>query len=97
MSNPTTDFAGNIRKILQDMGLTQASLAKQSGLSPALIYKYYHGKAQPSLANAAKIAKALRISVEVLSGEPLATIALNEMMMLSEMLEKEYETSQQGF
>lgn len=53
------EFAGNLRREMEARGLTQADLARESGLSPALIYKYYHGKSLPGPSKADRLAEAL--------------------------------------
>lgn len=52
-----------LRMVREEQGLSQAELAKQTGVSPGLIWQIEHGKAQPSIATLERIAHALGTSV----------------------------------
>ncbi|NYE56432.1 helix-turn-helix domain-containing protein [Carboxydothermus ferrireducens] len=48
-----------LKKLREDMGLTQAELASQAGVSPGLIGQIEQGKVQPSLKTIEKLAEVL--------------------------------------
>ena len=48
-----------LKKLREDMGLTQAELANQAGVSPGLIGQIEQGKVQPSLKTIEKLAEVL--------------------------------------
>ena len=52
-----------------DLGWTQVELAQRAGVDPRQIRRYESGEAQPSIAVAQGIAKALRITLDELAGE----------------------------
>ncbi|WIN00723.1 helix-turn-helix transcriptional regulator [Actinoplanes oblitus] len=59
-----------IRQRRAELGLTQADLAALAGVDTRQIRRYEAGEGQPTLPIANAIAKALRISLDELAGEP---------------------------
>lgn len=43
-------FAGNLRSLLDETGMSQRELARESGVSEVTISKYLHGSCMPSVA-----------------------------------------------
>lgn len=71
----TTDkFSELVRLEMARRKWTQTELAKQSGVAQTTISAIYRGTSEPTLSTAAKIAKALGISLDELASddEPLA-------------------------
>ena len=67
------DVAGElIRQIRRQSGLTQAELARRSGIHSSVLSAYEHGRRQPSVGALARIAAAagLELRVEEPSVEP---------------------------
>lgn len=56
----------NLRKIRQELGLTMKQVAEMSNCSEAAISLYERGKRMPSVLIAAKIAKALNVTLDEL-------------------------------
>ncbi len=61
-------LAANLKSLLESRGLTQNKLAKQLGVSAATIGSIYHATKTPSIWLVARIASALRVSVDELVG-----------------------------
>ncbi|WP_189336297.1 helix-turn-helix transcriptional regulator [Actinoplanes ianthinogenes] len=59
-----------IRQRRAELGLTQADLAALAGVDTRQIRRYEAGEGQPTLPIAKAIAKALRVSLDELAGEP---------------------------
>lgn len=57
-------FAEKLRKLRDEAGLSEAKLAKRSGVSFAAIHDYGLGRRKPSLSAAVKIAQALGVTCE---------------------------------
>lgn len=53
-------FAGNLRSIMEEDGISQSQLAKESGLSESMISSYINGKRVPSVFSLNNILHALR-------------------------------------
>ncbi len=66
-------MAGSVDRIAGDLisqiratsGLTQAELARRSGLPASVLSAYEHGRRQPSVAALARIARAAGLELEV--------------------------------
>jgi transcriptional regulator with XRE-family HTH domain len=54
-----------IATIQQRSGLTQAELARRSGLQSSVLSAYEHGRRQPSVAALARIARAAGLEIEI--------------------------------
>ena len=68
-------LADNLTRLLTLRGLSQADLARLSGLSSAAINRYVSGKRIPTLDHANRLAHTLGVSVEtLLSSEPVSVI-----------------------
>ena len=65
-----TTTAEVMRTKRQALGLTQAQLAEAAGVGRRQIRRYEAGDAQPPLLVAARIARALRITLDELAGFP---------------------------
>lgn len=63
------NFSKVITECRKNKGLSQTDLADASGVSREMISKYERGEAVPSLDAAKKIANALEITLDYLSGE----------------------------
>ena len=57
------------------LGWTQVELAQRAGVDPRQIRRYESGEAQPSIAVAQGIAKALRITLDELAGHARTLVA----------------------
>lgn len=60
-------FADLLRELRAKANLSQSGLARASGLSLGAIHDYEQGKRKPGLGSAAKLAKALGTTCEVLA------------------------------
>jgi transcriptional regulator with XRE-family HTH domain len=70
MSGSNDRVAGElIAKIRRTSGLTQAELARRSGLQSSVLSAYEHGRRQPSVSALARIARAAGLELEI---SPLA-------------------------
>jgi len=66
MSRESTAVAGDlIREIRLQSGLTQAELARRSGLPRSVLSTYEHGHRQPSVAALARIAAAAGVELQL--------------------------------
>jgi len=54
-----------IAKIRRTSGLSQAELARRSGLQSSVLSAYEHGRRQPSVAALARIARAAGLEIEI--------------------------------
>lgn len=64
----TAEFNDRLRKARESLGLTQADLAKKSGLQAAAISHFETGHRAPSFENLRKLSDALNVSVDYLLG-----------------------------
>lgn len=63
------NISGNIQKALDAKGMTQADLARKTGLSTAVVSQIVSGKTKdPRLSNVITIANALGVSLDYLAG-----------------------------
>jgi transcriptional regulator with XRE-family HTH domain len=70
MSGSNNRVAGElIAQIRRTSGLTQAELARRSGLQSSVLSAYEHGRRQPSVSALARIARAAGLELEI---SPLA-------------------------
>ena len=64
------DFGEIIRRLRQDLGLSQAELARTAGVHLRQIRRYEAGEQQPVLPVAVRLADALGVTVNQLAGQP---------------------------
>lgn len=64
----SSQFKQNLRKTRESRGLTQADLAKKSGLQAAAISHFETGQRAPSFDNLRKLSDTLNVSVDYLLG-----------------------------
>ena len=66
VSNPSDAVAGeHIREIRKQSGLTQAELARRTGIQRSVLSAYEHGHRQPSVAALARIAAAAGVELRL--------------------------------
>ena len=63
-----TEFEDRLKKTREARGLSQAELAKKTGLQPAAISHFETGNRSPSFDNLRKLSDALEVSVDYLLG-----------------------------
>jgi len=69
MSSPLLQsLAGNLRRLREMRGLTQAEVGTRAGIAPAAVSHFETGQRTPSLDSLVKLADALRVSVDALLG-----------------------------
>lgn len=61
-------FAARLQKVRELRGLTQAALARASGLEPAMLSRFEAGLHEPSMANLRRLCRALLVSADFLLG-----------------------------
>ena len=61
-------FAENLKRILDDNGITMTQLANDTGITYNMVKKYCHGMAEPTISYALKIAETLNVSMDWLMG-----------------------------
>ena len=64
-----SEFGDILKRLREQRGLTQIDIAQMIGSSKQVISRYEHGVNDPPISTAAKIAKALNVSIAVLAGE----------------------------
>jgi transcriptional regulator with XRE-family HTH domain len=62
------EFQNRLKKTRDARGLSQADLAKKTGLQPAAVSHFETGQRSPSFDNLRKLADALEVSVDYLLG-----------------------------
>ncbi len=62
-------FAENLKKVMDQKGITSAALARESGFSKGAISQWRNGIYTPSHENMLALAKTLQCSIEELTGE----------------------------
>lgn len=65
---PVDGFAGRLKHIRQQSGLTQKSAAKAVGMPEAMWQKYESGERIPTLGNAVLLANLFHVSLDYLAG-----------------------------
>lgn len=65
-------FAENLKKIMDQKGITSAALARKSGFSKGAISQWRNGIYTPSHENMLALAEALQCSIEELAEKPTA-------------------------
>jgi len=59
------ELGDQLRKLMKDSGLALYAIAKGSGVSYQVVYRFYHGKRDLRLATAGKVAKFLGLQLGV--------------------------------
>ena len=80
------DFGKALKQLLEDRGISINNLANETGISYNMIKKYCTIAAEPSLSNARKIAKALNISLDAITGHE----AVQEKSMFRQVFEEDF-------
>jgi transcriptional regulator with XRE-family HTH domain len=86
------ELAGElIRQIRVDVGLSQAELARRTGIQSSVLSAYEHGRRQPSVAALARIAKAAGLEIGLAPARDSRALAhsgnvLMQVLDLAEML-----------
>lgn len=62
------DFTARITALLNESQMTQADLCRKAKIKTSAMANYYTGKTKPKLESALKIAEALNISLDELTG-----------------------------
>lgn len=52
-------FSGNLKSIMDEVGITQSELARDSGISKSIINDYIHGRRMPGIKSIVNICYAL--------------------------------------
>jgi transcriptional regulator with XRE-family HTH domain len=63
-------FAGRLRELRTEAGLTQEQLAERAGVKRDAVARWERGKREPSWSNVIALADALRVSCEAFRQEP---------------------------
>ena len=67
----STEIGENIRRIRKEKRISQKGLGEMTGLSNVLINNYEHGVKKPKIETVRKIAEALGVDAETLTGEEM--------------------------
>jgi transcriptional regulator with XRE-family HTH domain len=85
-----TEFGREVRRIREDIGLTQEQLAERSGLSSIYIGTIENGKRDPSLSTVYSLAKGLGIPTSELFGSlPSLSAGARETALLFDVAPKD--------
>src|SRR3954454_16314174 len=76
-SDEPVQFGDIIRRLRQDVGLSQAELANAAGIHLRQIHRYESGEQQPALGVAQRLAAALGVTLDELAGAPSERINLD--------------------
>lgn len=82
------NIGNRITNLRKELGLSREDLGKQIGTSGAVIGRYERQEITPSIEVAAKIANALNISLDYLTGLTTSTVKDKKMLYRLEILEK---------
>lgn len=66
MAQEASKLGKNLKRIRLSKGITQGDIVRKLGVSRGFISNIENGKANPTLATIAKLAKALEVSIEKL-------------------------------
>lgn len=66
LSGPNVEFAERLQKLRSDAGLSQSELASRAGVSLDSLRNWEQGRVLPRIDTAAKLARALGVSVDAL-------------------------------
>lgn len=82
------DLGNRIKDIRTEKGIKREELAKAIGTSPAIIGRYERSERTPSIEIAKKIAQALDVSLDFLTGDTSVLVKDKKMMYRIEILQK---------
>lgn len=82
------DLGNKIKEIRTEKGITREDLAKAIGTSPAIIGRYERNERTPSIDITKKIAQALDVSIDYLSGDTSVMVQDKKMIYRLEELQK---------
>lgn len=82
-STTSSDFADRLREARERREMTQADLARATGLIPSAIAHFEAGRRKPSFDNIRILAKALGVTSDTLMGDCQATTAFRNEERLS--------------
>ena len=63
------EFGEKVKKLMDEAGMSQKTLARESGISESSICRYLSGELKPRMDVASNIAKALGVTTSYLLGE----------------------------
>lgn len=82
------DLGNKIKEIRNQKGIKREDLAKLIGTSPAIIGRYERNERTPSIEVAKKIAQALDVSLDYLTGDSSVLVQDKKMVFRLEELQK---------
>lgn len=82
------DLGNKIKEIRTEKGLAREDLAKLVGTSAAIIGRYERNERTPSIDVAKKIAQALDVSIDYLTGDTSVLVKDKKMLYRIEVLQK---------
>ena len=65
---PVSDFAANLRRIMENRGMTQSELGRAVGISQGNVSMYVTGRREPRATFVLRIATALGVTTDELLG-----------------------------